>query len=320
LLMTSDKKLVLFHDETLEHRTNCTGLVSSKTYDYLLQNCDAAYKWSPENGFPHRNQGIRIPLFEDFLKAFPSSRIGIEIKQTTTEAADILCWIISANNARNRVLVSSSTQPNMDRFRLVCPDVATSATITEVGRFLAPEPYTDAPFSSLQVPIALQIDTNFVTKAHNIGVKVYAWTINSIEDTRPLINAGVDGLNVNHPKRIIDWLATPLKSCGTLGTTYKLTVPPTSHLCVWVIQSWLNEARDKYDQETNPAWPSVTTNGVYNTATRDLVNVWQYISNADADPKKRLPVTGEANPLTINHMSYACVAAETTYSYDSSLC
>lgn len=322
MLMTSDKKLVLFHDETLEHRTNCSGLVSSRTYDYLQQNCDAAYHWSPAAGYPHRGTGLKIPLFEDLLDAFPSSRIGIEIKQTTTEAADILCWIITAKNAQGRVLVSSSTQPNMNRFRQVCPSVATSATFDEVVAFIntpAPNP-NDLPYSSLQVPMAL-VDTNFVNKAHGLGLKVYAWTIETEGQTQRLTDAGVDGVNANNPKGLIDWLASPLKSCGTLGITYKLTNPQTSHLCVWVIQSWMNEARDKYNQETNPAWPLVTADGVYNTTTRDLVTVWQYMSNNQPTPERpALPVTGEANPATLNHMSVACTEAETTYAYNSTLC
>jgi len=320
MFATSDGELVLFHDENLEHRTNCTGPISARTYAYLAQNCDAAYWWTPTGSapYPHRGTGIKIPKFQELLTAFPNSRIGIEIKQTTLQAATTLCSVITANNAQGRVLVSSSTQPNMDQFRIACPTVATSATILEVGRFLAPEPYTP-PFSSLQVPIALQIDTNFVTKAHNLGVKVYAWTIDTPAQTQPLIDAGVDGVNTSFPKRIIDWFATPLKSCGTLGTTYKLTTPPTSHLCVWVIQSWMNEARDKYDQENNPAWPSVATDGVYNTTTKNLVTVWQYMSNSHY-PIVGLPVTGEANPATLNHMSLACVTAETTYAYNSSLC
>jgi glycerophosphoryl diester phosphodiesterase len=328
MFMTSDKKLVLFHDETLEHRTNCTGAISSKTYQQL-QQCDAAYYWSPDGGatFPYRGTGITIPTFEDLLNTFPSNRIGVEIKQTTTEASEVLCWIIAATGNQGRVLVSSSGQPNMNRFREVCPTVDTSATQDEVFQFFGYNannnfpPGYNPPFSSLQVPEFFSgipvITPSFVASAHNYGLKVYAWTIDTQEQTQHLVDLGVDGVNTSYPKRIIDWLATPLKSCGTLGTTYKLTNPPTTHLCVWVIQSWLNEARDKYNQENNPAWPSIAADGVYNAATRDLVTVWQYISNSQPNG---LPVTGEANPATMNHMSLACVDAESTYSYNSIFC
>ncbi|HTE22053.1 MAG TPA: glycerophosphodiester phosphodiesterase [Candidatus Limnocylindria bacterium] len=317
MFATSDGELVLFHDETLEHRTNCTGPIANKNFQQLSQ-CDAAYWWTPDGGatYPHRGTGLKIPKFQELLTAFPSSRIGIEIKQTTLQAATTLCNVITANNAQGRVLVSSSTQPNMNQFRAVCPTVATSATFDEVVEFINSTGPYDILFSSLQVPMAL-VNTSFVTKAHQNSLKVYAWTIDTPAQTQPLIDAGVDGVNTSYPKRINDWLVTPLKSCGTLGITYKLTTPPTSHLCVWVIQSWMNEARDKYNQENNPAWPSVATDGVYNIATKDLVIVWQYISNSQPGG---LPVTGEANPATLNHMSLACVAAEATYAYNSSLC
>lgn len=328
LFMTSDKKLVLFHDETLEHRTNCTGAIASKTYQEL-QQCDAAYHWSPDGGatFPYRGTGITIPKYEDLLSTFPNSRIGVEIKQTTTEAADILCWITVATGNQGRLLVSSSTQPNMDRFRQVCPSVDTSATQDEVVQFFGYNannnfpPNFNPPYSSLQVPEFFSgipvITPSFVASAHNYGLKVYAWTIDTPKQTQHLVDMGVDGVNTSYPKRIIDWLGSPLKYCADQGVTYTLTNPPMSAGCVWVMKVWLNEARDKYDQENNPAWPMLPGTLVYDAQMRDMVIVWQYISNMQPGG---LPVTGEANPATMNHMSLACLDAEATYSYNSPVC
>ncbi len=54
LRLTADGQVVVFHDETLDQRSNCIGTVESKLYIDLLQ-CKL-------------NDGERIPLFEDVLE------------------------------------------------------------------------------------------------------------------------------------------------------------------------------------------------------------------------------------------------------------
>lgn len=219
MFATSDGVLVLFHDETLEHRTNCSGPISAKTYNELLQ-CDFAYHWSPDGGatFPYRGQGITVVKAEELFNAFPTARIGIEIKQTTAVAATDLCNLIKAKNAENRTLISSFGQPNMTAFRAACPTVATSATQDEGVQFYLMSQSTfppgfNPPYSSLQVPeffSGIQVVTpDTVADAHSFGLKVYVWTIDETDDAQRLKDLGVDGLNSSFPKRIIDFLPPP---------------------------------------------------------------------------------------------------------------
>jgi glycerophosphoryl diester phosphodiesterase len=334
MLATSDGQLVLYHDETLDFRSNCTGLVSSRTYNDIYQNCNIAYDWSPDSGttFPYRTStdpnATKIVKVSELLDAFPNDRISIEIKQTTVANAQALCTLITSKSATGRVLVSSGesgAQPNMSAFRTACPTVATSATggetVTFINYFINnnfPSDYgtnpQHTPFSSIQPPMGL-INAAFVAKAHQYQLKVFPWTIDTPAQSQPLIDAGVDGLNTSFPQRILTWMASPpLKYCADASQTYQLTNPVTHHGCVWVIQAWLNEARDKYNQENNPAWVLLQGNGNYNTQTRDMVTLWQYISAG------QLPVTGVANPATISNMNNACLAAETAYSYNSAIC
>ncbi len=320
MFATKDGVLVLAHDETLEHRTSCSGPIKDKTYAELLQ-CDFAYWWTKDGGatYPYRDTGVKVVKLEELLDAFPSARIGLEIKQTTTQAAVDLCALINQKNAQGRMLVSSFAQENMSVFRWVCPTIATSATADEVVQFLGYmnngfPPGFNPHYSSFQVPEGVVNFSNFVDVAHFLQMKVYAWTIDTPEQTQGFIDKKVDGVNTSYPKRIIDWLGSPLKQCGSLGTTFKLQAPAMQHNCVWIMGAWMNEARDKYDQENNPAWPLRASSSTYDTQMKDLVSVWQYISAG------QLPVTGEADPATINSMSLACVAAETTYAYNSVLC
>jgi len=310
------------------------------SYNNLYQNCNIAYDWSPDPTvpnpiYPYRTStdpnATKIVKVSELLDAFPNDRISIEIKQVTPTAATALCTLITSKNATGRVLVSSGentiAQPNMTAFRTACPTVATSATGYEAVEFIGffggnnfPADYnTTRLFSSLQVPKEALTDPvaakAFVAKAHQYGMKVYPWTINTTAESQPLIDAGVDGINTSFPALVLTWMASPpLKYCADGGKTYKLTNPVTQHGCAWIMQGWLNEARDKYNQENNPAWVVLQGNSQYDTPTKNMVTLWQYISNG------QLPVTGEANPATINSMYTACVVAQTTYAYNSTLC
>ncbi|HTE57978.1 MAG TPA: glycerophosphodiester phosphodiesterase family protein [Verrucomicrobiae bacterium] len=336
MLATSDGVLVLYHDETLDFRSNCTGAISSLTYTYIAQNCNIGYDWTQDGGvtFPYRTStdpnATKIVKASELLDAFPSARIGIEIKQTTTASATALCTLITSKSAQGRVLVSSgengvppNQHPNMSAFRTACPTVATSATGYETIEFINylgnnnfPGGY-NPPFSSIQPPMVLA-SAAFVAKAHQYQLKVYPWTIDTPAQALPLKDAGVDGINTSYPQRILNWMASqPLKYCTDGGQTYQLTNPVTSHPCVWVMKAWLNEARVKYGQTGNPAWQLLPSTLTYDTQMRDMVTVWQYISNSQPGG---LPVTGIANPASISHMNNACLGAEVQYSYNSAIC
>jgi glycerophosphoryl diester phosphodiesterase len=113
----------------------------------------------------------------------------------------------------DQVLVSSFRQANMEALRAACPEVATSATEDEVRVFFVlntlylTAAYTPN-FNSLQVPetaSGLQLLTpHFIAGAHSRGLAVQPWTIDEIEDLRRIIALGVDGINTNHPDRMLE--------------------------------------------------------------------------------------------------------------------
>lgn len=110
LQVTKDGVLVLFHDDTLDARTNGTGPISDKTYAEL-QQIDFAYNWSPDGAtFPYRGKGITVTSARELFATFPYDRLGIEIKPNSPVVATSLCTLIKQFSAQRRVLVSSSGQ------------------------------------------------------------------------------------------------------------------------------------------------------------------------------------------------------------------
>lgn len=210
---TSDGKLVVMHDAGLERTTEGNGKVGDITLAEL-KKLDAGFRFSPDNlqNFPFRGKGVTIPTLEEVFDAFPDKRFNIEPKQSSPSIIKPLCQILRERNLTQRVIVGSFSQTVLDEFRPECPEVATSASPSEVSKFLAmyktglSDNYRPA-MQALQLPAnvgGLEIVTKeFVEAAHRKNLKVHVWTINETEQMRRLIEMGVDGIMTDYPDRLL---------------------------------------------------------------------------------------------------------------------
>ena len=208
--LSKDGVLVLIHDTSVDRTTNGRGRVADLTVAEL-QALDAGYRFSPDRGktFPFRGKGCRIPTLEELLLEFPGMRIGLELKQTDPSACRVLIELLERLNARERVLLSSFRYELLKDARGV---LATSATPNEARLFwglskLHLEGFYSPPYEALQVPLTsggLQVlNERFVTAAHNRGLKVLPWTLDTAEEIRYARGLGVDGINSNVPDLLI---------------------------------------------------------------------------------------------------------------------
>jgi glycerophosphoryl diester phosphodiesterase len=217
--ITRDGQIVLMHDEEVNRTTDGTGLVEEMTLGELKQ-LDAAYKWSNDGGqtFPYRGQGIRVPTLEELFQKFPQMRYVIEIKLTENPIDRPLCDLIREHNMQDKVMVASFHDEAMRKFRETCPDIATSASRTEVRNFvllgkaflsgfLAPQyqsiqpPYD--PKESMNIPIMTR---RFIREAHAKNIRVEPWTVDDPELMKEYIEWGVDGIMTDRPDLMIQVL------------------------------------------------------------------------------------------------------------------
>ncbi|MBE0410562.1 MAG: glycerophosphodiester phosphodiesterase [Anaerolineales bacterium] len=212
--ITRDGALVLIHDTTVDRTTDGSGAVGDMTLAEIKQ-LDAGYSFTLDDGatYPYRDQGLTIPTLEELFEAFPEMRLGIEIKQADpVPTAEMFCATIREYGMQDLVLVSSFRQENMDAFREVCPQVATSATEGEVRLFyilfrLGLVDVLTPRYHSLQVPeysgnIHL-LTQGFVNAAQRHGLAVQPWTINELEDMQRILALGVDAINTDNPDRLL---------------------------------------------------------------------------------------------------------------------
>ena len=217
--ITKDSHIVLMHDEEVDRTTDGSGLIEEMTLDELKQ-LDAAYRWSTDAGntFPYRGKGIRAPTLEELFQKFPQMRYVIEIKLTQNPIDRPLCDLIREYNMQNNVMVASFHDEAMKNFRKTCPEIATSASRTEVRNFvllgkvflsgfIAPQyqsiqpPYD--PKESMNIPIMTE---RFIREAHAKNVKVEPWTVDDPELMRRYIEWGVDGIMTDRPDLMIEVL------------------------------------------------------------------------------------------------------------------
>ncbi len=210
---SADGELVLMHDSSVERTTNGIGRVEQLTLAEL-QTLDAGYHWSDDGGqtYRYRNQGITVPTLTEVFSAIPDARMNIEMKTTKPTMATTLCALIRGHEKSRQVLVASGSQVILQKFREVCPGVATSASEEEVGTFFALNlaflgPTYSPDFHALQVPEKRNgirvLTPGFVRAAHSRGLEVHAWTINEESDIQRMRELGVDGIISDYPDRLL---------------------------------------------------------------------------------------------------------------------
>ncbi len=89
---TADSQLAVFHDATLEYRTNESGLPEEHTLAQL-QALDIGYGYTADSGktYPFRGKGIGLmPSLEQVLNRFPSGSFLIHIKDNSTQVGKLL--------------------------------------------------------------------------------------------------------------------------------------------------------------------------------------------------------------------------------------
>lgn len=209
---TRDGRVVAFHDDRLDDITDGRGRVWERDWDDL-RSLDAAYHFDPGHGYPLRGAGVRIPLLEEVLAAFPHCLLNLDLKQEGME--NLLAAELTRLDAEDRVLVGSFHDRRLRRFRRASQGrVATSAgpaevvaamTAARLGRPLggAADAY-QVPERSGPLRVA---GRRFVEAAHAAGKQVHVWVVNDPADMSRLLDLGVDGIVTDRADLLVEVLA-----------------------------------------------------------------------------------------------------------------
>src|SRR3712207_656831 len=232
---SSDEKLVVLHDATVDRTTNGTGRVYDKTLREI-QALDAGYNLVPGEGteagrppasYPFRGvrthkkppppgfrpRDCRIPTLGEVMNAYPGVPINIEIKGAADEDVDsflrnaeILANFLNKLGRTRGIIVASFNDAALTRFHQLAPDIDLAPAVAGVAAYkffdVAPPEGTRA----FQVPVSFGgitvVDEAFIDRAHSDGYAVHVWTINDPAEMRQLLGWGADGIMTAEPMRL----------------------------------------------------------------------------------------------------------------------
>ncbi len=209
--MTSDGRIAVIHDDSVDRTTGGQGLVRDMTL-HEVQGLDGGYRFTPDGGdtYPYRGRGVRVPELREVLREFPDQRVNIDIKEAWPGVEAAVLETIAGADAGDRVLVVSEIPSVLERFReLSGGNISTGASRREIEDFylysrLRLESVLRPSYDALQVPAEFAgrevVTPRFVEAAHKQGVRVDVWTIDDPAEMRRLLDLGVDVVMTNHPE------------------------------------------------------------------------------------------------------------------------
>jgi glycerophosphoryl diester phosphodiesterase len=210
---TVDGVLVTAHDEELDRISDGTGLIREKTWAEVRQ-ADAGYWFSADNDapFPLRNQGYTLPSLEEMFERFGHLRLNIDIKQREPSIVAPFAALIRRFGLAQNVMVGSFYDDTLAAFRQLAPDIPTSASPSEVRRFIklnlvGLSRLFRTQAYAFQVPETHGrwriVSPRSVRNLHKLGLHVHVWTVNDEADMRRLIEWGVDGIMSDYPGKLM---------------------------------------------------------------------------------------------------------------------
>jgi glycerophosphoryl diester phosphodiesterase len=201
VLLSKDGQIVVIHDDTLNRTTNGKGRVTDYTLDELKQ-LDAG-SW-----FGTQFSGEKIPTLKEVLELTRGKMfLNIELKKgelgqyTMMDLTDRSLQEVEKTGMLNQVIFASFDPSAIDRIIGKNPKIPVALIYNQSWTF--PQEVTGGrSISVLSCSGKVLTQTN-ISKAHQRGMKVIAWTLNTEEHIQHFLNMGVDGIVTDYPDRLI---------------------------------------------------------------------------------------------------------------------
>ncbi len=204
--LTRDGHVVLHHGGDLSENTDGRGPLSRYNLDEV-RSLDAGFQWSPDSGttFPYRGQGQRVTTLREALESFPEVNFNLDIKER--RAARATRELIDEMAASERVLLASwyswKRAPALRDYA-----GPRSITLDQMAAFLLLhwmrlDGLWGAKIDALQLPErhwgVRVVTPRLVQRAHDLGMRVHVWTVDTESDMHRLLDWGVDGIITKRP-------------------------------------------------------------------------------------------------------------------------
>ena len=205
--LSSDGRIVVFHDVMLERTTNGKGRVRGKSLTELRRLDAGSY-------FSERFRGEKIPLLEEVFDAFgQKTLINIELKNYDTPGDKLVegvCDLVVKCGLQERIIFSSFLAGNLDKARRLLPDVPRGLLAARhiAGAWARSFGFSFGDYAFLD-PCTEDVDSHTVQRVHRLKRRVLVWTVNEAEEMLRLKGWGVDGIFTDDPALAVQVLRRP---------------------------------------------------------------------------------------------------------------
>ena len=192
--LSADGVPVVIHDETLERTTDGRGRV----VDHTLAELRALDASAGKPGFP----GVVIPTLDEVLAVFAPTElaVNIELKNSVVDypgLEEAVLAAVASHGLDRRVVLSSFNADSVARLQ----------GLTSIPRALVYERLLRRPWVlaarlgavAVHPPSRFVVSRGYVTRAHQAGLAVRTWTVNSERELRRMYHCGVDGVFTDVP-------------------------------------------------------------------------------------------------------------------------
>ena len=185
--LSRDGVVVVHHDRLLDRTTTLRGPIVERDADEL------------------RRAGV--PTLAEVLARYRDPRVIVEMKVNRAELAAATIDVVRQAGAVDRVCLGSFGLRVLRAARAIEPAIATSGAREEVRWALYRSwirwPVTAVAYTGYQVPERAGntrvVSPRFVEYAHDAGLGVQVWTVDTEEAARRLLSWGVDALITDRP-------------------------------------------------------------------------------------------------------------------------
>jgi glycerophosphoryl diester phosphodiesterase len=189
--LSRDGVVVVHHDRLLDRTTALRGPIGERTAEELRR--------------------ADVPALADVLARHRDHRIIVEMKVNAAALAAATIEVIRRAGAVDRVCLGSFGLRVLRAARAIEPAIATSGAREEVRwalyRSWCRWPVSRVGYSGYQIPEmsggTRVVSPRFVEYAHDAGLGVQVWTVDTPEAARRLLGWGVDALITDRPDVIV---------------------------------------------------------------------------------------------------------------------
>ena len=191
---TRDGALVLFHDETLERMTGDPRRLDALTLDEVR----ALRVRDPHGGASPQP----IPTLAEALRTI-AGRCVIEIDFPMRGLEVAVAEAVRAADAEAWTWFTAHPPEDAAALHLACPGARTFLSVAPDPRWVRDLPDAIKVAARLGLdginPSLAALDAATVALAHERGLLVGAWTVNTVDDMRRALDLGVDAITTDFP-------------------------------------------------------------------------------------------------------------------------